>query len=137
MITSTRIYIIQNKIRQAILKIEQEENVRIAFSSINYNNAYYTTKMKVSTTEKSEVVDSVYLSLSKKMGFTQNIIGMKFEGRKGIYKIVDIKPRNTKYPIIAEAPDGKQFKFSSVIVKNRMGGDKIINRNANLDKLFD
>jgi len=105
------------------------------FSSIKYNSAYYSTTMKVNTQEKSEKVTSIYEEICKRLGFTQNIIGMKFQGNGGEMTIIDIKTKNRKYPVIAEGKSGT-FKYSADHVKKLIGGDKIINRNANLDKLL-
>lgn len=137
MITEAKIKEIQKQLNKAIEKIEQENNVKINFGSIRYNSAYYTSTMKVVSNEKTEKVISVYESICRGLGFTQNIIGMQFQGTNGIYEIVDIKTRNRKYPIIAKSiRDNKMYKYTVQHVKILIGGDKIINRNANLDKLI-
>ena len=136
MITDRKIDKIQTKIKKAIAAIAAEENVSIAFGSISFNSAYYTTSMKVTTLEQNEKVSNVHPAICKSLGFTQNIFGMTFEGKNGTMKIYDIKTRNRKYPIIAEClSDGRSYKFSKEHIKLKLGGDKIINRNANLDKL--
>ena len=135
MINESKIRKVQEKIKAAIAKIEQEENVSIVFSSVKYNSAYYSTTMKVQTLEKSEKVNSIYEAICRQLGFTQNIIGMKFAGHGGEMTIIDIKTKNRKYPVIAEGKTGT-FKYSVDHVKRLIGGDKIINRNANLDKLL-
>ena len=56
MINESKIRKVQEKIKAAIAKIEQEENVSIGFSSVKYNSAYYSTTMKVQTLEKNEKV---------------------------------------------------------------------------------
>jgi hypothetical protein len=62
---------------------------------------------------------------------------MRFHGTNGIYEIVDIKTKNRTYPIIAKSLTGaKMYKYSVNQIKSLIGGDKIINRNANLDKLI-
>lgn len=137
MITDRKIDKIQTKIKKAIAAIAAEENVSIAFGSISFNSAYYTTSMKVTTLEKNEKVSNVHTAICKSLGFTQNILGMTFEGKNGLYRIYDIKTRNRKYPIIAEClRDGRSFKFSKEVIKSKLGGDKIINRNVNLTKLL-
>lgn len=137
MITDSKIDKIQTKIKKAIAAIAAEENVSIAFGSISFNSAYYTTSMKVTTLEKNEKVSNVHTAICKSLGFTQNILGMTFEGKNGTMKIYDIKTRNRKYPIIAEClQDGRSYKYSKEHIKLKLGGDKIINRNANLDKLI-
>ena len=136
MITDRKIDKIQTKIKKAIAAIAAEENVSIAFGSISFNSAYYTTSMKVTTLEKNEKVSNVHTAICKSLGFTQNILGMTFEGKNGTMKIYDIKTRNRKYPIIAEClQDGRSYKYSKEHIKLKLCGDKIINRNANLDKL--
>jgi len=135
MITDNKIQLVQNKIKAAIAKIEADEKVKITFGSCRYNSAYYTTSMKVCTTEETKESSNAYLTICKMLGFTQNILGMKFNGRNGVYEITEIKTKNRKYPIIAIDPNGKSWKYTVDQIKLFIGGDKIINRNANLDKL--
>lgn len=137
MINETKIQTVQNKIKAAIAEIEKEENVKIDFGSISYTKAFYGTKMTVKTLEKTEAVVGVYETICKRLGFTQNIIGMQFYGTNGVYEIVDIKTKNRTYPVIAKSvSSGKQYKFAVEQIKRLIGGDKIINRTANLDKLI-
>lgn len=137
MITEAKIKKIQAKLNKAIAEISKEENVSIVFGGIRYNSAEYSTTMKVKTLEKSEKVTNLNTSVCKRYGFTQNILGMTFEGKNGTMKIIDIKTRNRSYPIIAEClQNGKSYKYSATDIKQRLGGDKIINRNVNLTKLL-
>ena len=137
MINENKIKKIQDKLKLAILQIEREENVKIDFGTISYNKAFYTSKMTVKTLEKTEAVGDVYKAICRRLGFTQNIIGMQFNGTNGVYEIVDIKTKNRTYPIIAKQVSGiKTYKYSVDQIKRLIGGDKIINRNANLDKLI-
>ena len=137
MIDEAKIRKVQDRIKAAILQIEREENVKIDFGTVSYNKAFYTSKMTVKTLEKTEAVGDVYKAICRRLGFTQNIIGMRFNGTNGIYEIIDIKTKNRTYPIIAKQVSGvKTYKYSVDQIKRLIGGDKIINRNANLDKLI-
>ena len=137
MINEVKIRKVQDRLKAAILQIEAEENVKIDFGSISYNKAFYSSKMTVKTLEKTEAVGDVYKAICQRLGFTQNIIGMRFNGTNGVYEIVDIKTKNRTYPIIAKQVSGiKTYKYSVDQIKRLIGGDKIINRNANLDKLI-
>lgn len=137
MINESKINRVQNKLKSLISQLEKEENIKINFGNIRYNSAFYTTSIKVTSLEKSEKVSNVLEGVCKKFGFTQNIIGMKFNYKNDVYEVIDIKTRSPKYPIIAKSSDGRQWKFSPDRIKILIGGDKIINRNANLDKLID
>jgi hypothetical protein len=137
MINEVKIRKVQDRLKAAILQIEKEENVKIDFGTVSYNKAFYTSKMTVKTLEKTEAVGDVYKAICRRLGFTQNIIGMRFNGTNGVYEIVDIKTKNRTYPIIAKQVSGiKTYKYSVDQIKRLIGGDKIINRNANLDKLI-
>lgn len=137
MITSSKIKNIQDKIKLAIKKIADEEKVSIEFGTVRFTAAYYATTMTVKTKEKSESIDKAFKAVCSRLGFTQNIMGMQFEGTNGIYEIVDIQTKNRKYPIIAKSiSTGVNYKFTCAHIKKLIGGDKIINRNANLDKLL-
>ena len=116
MINETKIKKIQDKLKAAILQIEAEENVKIDFGTITYNKAFFTSKMTVKTLEKTEDVGDVYKAICRRLGFTQNIIGMQFYGTNGVYEIIDIKTKNRTYPIIAEF-EGRSYKLSVPQVK--------------------
>jgi hypothetical protein len=137
MIDELKIKRIQAKLKSFISELEKEENIKIDFNNIRYNSAYYTTSMKVTTLEKNEKVSNVFESICKNLGFTQNIIGMQFNGTNGVYEIVDIKTKNRKYPIIAKSLSTEvSYKYATDHIKKLIGGDKIINRNKNLEKLI-
>jgi hypothetical protein len=136
MIDEVKIKKVQDRLKATILQIEAEENVKIDFGSISYNPAFYGSKMTVKTLEKTDSVSKTYETICKRFGFTQNIIGMQFTGTNGVYEITEIKTRNRTYPVIAKSlSSGKSYKYSVNQIKSLIGGDKIINRNANLDKL--
>lgn len=137
MITNSKISTLQEKIKSAIEQIAKEENVKIEFGTISFNVSQYRTTMTVTTLEKNEKIDSVQATICRGLGFTQNVIGMTFKSSSGDFKIIDIKTKNRKYPVIAEnVRTGQRYKWSTDQIKRLIGGDKIINRNANLDKLI-
>jgi hypothetical protein len=140
MINSDRINDIQRKIKLAILQIEKEENIKINFGVCRYDSDSYKSTMTINTIGKGvenvpEVTDAKNLSMCKRLGFTQNVIGMNFSGKNGTYKITEIKLANRKYPVIASNSAGKSYKFTVSNIKTYLGGDKVINRNANLNSL--
>ena len=142
MINSKRISDIQNKIKKAIATIEKEENVKISFGSNRYSSISYRTVMTVKTND-DEIVNKNNEYLSKLVGFTQNVVGMTFESSNfkqfengEIFEIVEINKRSKKYPIIAKSSSGSSYKYGVETIKRLIGGDKIINRNSNIDKLL-
>jgi hypothetical protein len=65
------------------------------------------------------------------MEFTSNLTTGKFV-------VTGFKTQNRKYPILAErVSDGQSFKFPASHILNYLGGNKLINREANLKNLLD
>lgn len=135
MITSAKITAVQRRIKAAIAAIAAEENVTISFGNCRYDSTMYHSKMTVTSKVKNEATNSTLTNLCRSVGFTQNVIGMSFRIDQGNCVIKEIKTRSPKYPVIAECSDGKSYKFSVDRVKTKLGGDKLINREANLNKL--
>jgi len=121
MIDSNKINTVQRKIKEAIAQIEKDEEVKISFGTSRYTKADYKTTMTVKTTATDEktvkAVDSVDELMSKRYGFSENIVGKSFTVNSGTYKVTGFKTRNRKYPIIAINADGKSYKFVPSQVK--------------------
>jgi hypothetical protein len=139
MISKDKIKSVQEKIKLAILEIEKSENVKINFGSIRYTSLNYTTTMTVTSNGAGDIKDKLDESISKRYGFTKNIIGMKIKHpRVGDCTIVEFVTKNRKYPVIFERDiDGKRYKSDIYSIKSYLGGDKLINRNYNLNSLLE
>lgn len=138
MLTKNRVKSIQSKIESAVKKIAEEEDVEIIFENCSYTASFYESGFKVITKDHKEVNDDEMKLLSMRVGFKQNIIGMDFTdpnyNRK--FEIVDIRTRNRTYPIICkDLNTEKLHKFTKGYIKKVLGGDKIINRRANLKNI--
>ena len=138
MITKESVQRIQSKIKLAIASIEKEENIKIDFGITKSTPTNFVSQIHVNSLDSKDSleVSNLYLEMSKRLGFSQNIIGLKFATEKGHREVIDIKLKNRKYPIIVKTLDGRQYKYSTDGIKRAVGGDKIINRNLNLDKLI-
>ena len=119
---------------KSVLSKYQKDGYEFDFSTSNGFDGF-----KIQVTIKSEENNEVNVLLSKNYGFTQNIVGMTFISRKdgsSTHEIVGFRPSNRLYKIITKnLKNGKNYKFSINDVKISLGGDKLINRFANLEKL--
>lgn len=126
---------ISEKVKLALKKIQEEEKLEFEISQISFN----PTQLKfIILASSSDNIEKLNLTLSKKYGFTQNIIGMEFSCKLGNFKIESFAVKNRKYPIIARRIiDSRQYKFESKNILKYLGGNSIVNRNANLKNLLD
>lgn len=126
-----------NKITQALLEIEKSEGVKIDFGfSTDYTGIRLSGHIQDNVSIERE--NSLNLSACRRIGFTQNVVGQSFTSvaSGGQFRITGVQPRNRKYPVIAEnLSNGKSYKFSVAHVKKAFGGDQLINRFSNLEKL--
>lgn len=126
-----------NRITLALLEIEKSEGVKVNFG---FSQDYTGIRFDGSIQDRVSIErqDSLNLSACRRIGFTQNIIGASFDSPStpGKFVISAIKPQNRKYPVIADnLLNGKSYKFSVAAIKKYLGGDKLINRLYNLEKL--
>lgn len=129
-----RVIQISDKIKKALLDISESEGVQISIGPISFSQTSFTTKItgiEVGNLDKSNLL------MSKRYGFTQNIVGMQFESKFGKFIIDGFKPSNRKYPVLAtRVSDGKQYKFKKDSILEYLGGNSIINRKSNLKNLL-
>lgn len=129
-----RVIQISDKIKKALLDISESEGVQISIGPISFSQTSFTTKI---TGIEVGNVDKSNLLMSKRYGFTQNIVGMQFESKFGKFIIDGFKPSNRKYPVLAtRVSDGKQYKFKKDSILEYLGGNSIINRKSNLKNLL-
>jgi len=132
-----------SKIFESLFSSLRERGFSIS-SEINFDSKAKKFELKVSGIHSSqkEIILEENLKDSIHYGFTQNIVGMTFcrANTKGVlqsFRIDGFKRRNYKNPIITtNLEDGSTWKFRPDRVKVYLGGDQLINRNANLEKLF-
>lgn len=126
-----------SKITQALLEIEKSEGVKIDFGfSTNYTGITFSGSIQ--DNESIEKEKALNLSACRRIGFTQNIVGITFNSPNtpGPFRVTGIQTKNRKYPVIAEnLVNGKSYKFSVNSIKKALGGDQLINRISNLEKL--
>lgn len=135
-----------SEITQALLEIEKSEGVKIDFGfSTNYTGITFSGSIQ--DNESIEKEKALNLSACRRIGFTQNIVGITFNllwenytwvspNTPGPFRVTGIQTKNRKYPVIAEnLVNGKSYKFSVNSIKKALGGDQLINRISNLEKL--
>lgn len=123
------------------------ETIETYINSLNLNNlelnykidGFGNAKIMIDIIDNDAKLkeDLINNRISKRYGFPQNIVGMKFKGSSNRnYKIIGFKTSYRKYPIITECSDGKSYKHSPRYISEMLGGNNLINRNLNLVKLL-
>jgi len=137
MLTKSKITWIEEFIKDQLKLVEERENIKIDFKLMNQNLSKVDFNMSITSLDFDPKIEKLNHNLSVRYGFTQNIVGMDFNHpRLGLVEITEIKTKNRKYPIIGQSEKG-YYKFTTSQIKSYLGGDKLINRNKNLELLLD
>jgi len=129
---------ITDQIKELLKNLAETENLKLDLGNISFSSTQLNLKISFQDLDSSKL-DAQNTLLSKRYGFTQNIVGMEFTSNlTNQFIITGFKTQNRKYPILAQkVSDGTSYKFSVSHILRYLGGNKLINREANLKNLLD
>jgi len=107
--------------------LEEKYNLSFDISSIRFHEDSFTAKIECRINASNERESTMAIDFRKLAG----TYGLKAESlykifvlRDHVYKIVGLKPRNRKYPIICkDIATGKNFKFDPITVIRCLDGE--------------
>jgi hypothetical protein len=111
------------EIGQALTTIGEKYGLAFSVGRITFDEVSFKSSIEAAVAgkpgESKMAVD--FRNLCWKHGMKPEDLGRIFMSGEHSYEIVGLKPRNRKYPIIAQRrSDKKQFKFAPYSVKGRM-----------------
>ena len=114
---------IGREVQDAISMVESEFNVRFNFQGIEQRGdvARFILDMRELSVDGESAIDPwivTWNAHATKHGFNLSDRGKTFHSNTRTFKLLGLKPRNTKYPVIAEnVRNGRSYKFraSSVL----------------------
>jgi hypothetical protein len=119
---------IRKDIQDALDKVGEKFGLAFSVGTISYTNDSIGARIEGALTstpgEPKMAVD--FRKNCWKHGLKESDLGRVFSNHKlERFKIVGLKPRNRKYPIIAEkVSNGRTYKFSPMSVKMGLGRDE-------------
>ena len=121
MLTSQKLDLIRKDMKLALSMVESTHNLEFEIGKMTYGNYTFKVTLEAAIGKDGEEADLAKTKWDKEcysFGLKREDFGSKFKLTNGkIYIITDIKPRSTKFPIIAEDSFGESFKFRATSVK--------------------
>ena len=103
--------------------IEKELGVKFKVGNISYSNEYATIKLEASDIGEDGVALSKeeisFQKLAEFYGLRATDLGKTFKSMGSTYKIVGLKPRSSKYPILVQK-GGATYKMDAEAVKKAL-----------------
>ena len=104
----------------AVKDLEKKYGVQIDLGNVRYSDFNFSTKMTVSNAGSKEEAAKRNWDLNCSLfGFKKEHFGQEILVTGKTMKIVGIKPRNRKYPIIVESA-GTQYKISAATALRKL-----------------
>lgn len=112
--------IVREKMDEA-LAVLADIGIHAKVGGISYQDQNATVKVEIAVMgENGEVVSKEALDYERyREMYDLPELGTTFVNRGVMYTITGLKPRSTKYPVLAERVDGKIFKFTRAIAAGR------------------
>lgn len=95
----------------------EEYGLTAKMGNISFSGEDFTTKVTVSCGSDDEAAQREWDKHAYKFGMESSDFGKTFMVRGKPYTVSGIKPRSSKYPIIAKDEKGKAYKFPPHMVK--------------------
>lgn len=106
--------IMRASINSKLAELESDFNIKIKLGRIGYSDSNFTSKVECNLVKDGQVIETIATDFDryKDAWGLQFSLGYTFLSNNTSYKVVGLKPRNRKYPIIAETSKGVRYKFS-------------------------
>ena len=122
-LTRDDIKVIRKDIEDALVSVSKKHDISFRLNGIRFtDNSFKVGIEAVKSTTGESVLAVTFKEKCYKYGLKPEHLGRVFISGDNSFKIVGLKPRNRKYPVIAEKlSNGKSFKFSAFLVKDALG----------------
>jgi len=103
---------VRQDIKDALASVEDKHGIVFDFNNISYGDDHFSLRLKANVgSDVSEIAKKDWNKYAVLFGLTEDDFGATFKYGGETYKIVGIKPRSKKYPLIVENEKGKKYKM--------------------------
>ena len=118
---------LENKTRNELLDLAKELGIVIDLGHCTFQTSNCRFQLKVAVIDSdgkpmTEDADA-FRRNAKLFGFESDDLGKEFVFQEQRYTICGFRPKSRKYPIIARAGNGKDYKFACRTVLEALGRD--------------
>ena len=117
--TKSNLGAVRTDINSALADVEAKYGIKLDIGSINYDGSTFTTKLKAYATggDNSNAGKIDWDKNCFRFGLKKEDFGKTIKVNGETFTVSGIKPRSSKYPILATNSDGKIYKFHYSVIK--------------------
>lgn len=106
---------IDNDVVDALKSVEAKWGIKFNVGGGTYSDDTFTTKLKIALAGV-DVAKKEWDRYCYRFGLKPEDYGSMFESRGTTFKVVGLKPKSRRYPIIGENDNGMRYKFPATIL---------------------
>ena len=112
---------IKTAVLKALIPVGEELGLSFEFGRGTFTENNFVVKLECATVnengEANNRIADDFRDRAERYGLQSDDLGRTFTTHSGSFTIIGAKPKNRKYPIIAENASGSHYKFSAMLVK--------------------
>ncbi len=112
---------IKTAVLEALIPVGEELGLSFEFGRGTFTENNFVVKLECATVnengEANNRIADDFRDRAERYGLQSDDLGRTFTTYSGSFTIIGAKPKNRKYPIIAENANGSHYKFSAMQVK--------------------
>ena len=120
---------IKTAVLEALIPVGEDLGLSFEFGRGTFSENNFVFQIEWATISENGEVNSraadAFTKNASLYGLRATDLGRTFRTSRGTFRITGAKPRNRKYPIIAENASGDSYKFSAVAVKNCLASEAV------------
>lgn len=101
----------------ALTEALAEHGLTATIGNITYSDADFNCKLTVSCGSDEDAAKREFEKNAFRFGLTADDYGRDFNFNGKMFKLIGIKPKASKYPLVGLGSDGKRYKFPETAVK--------------------
>lgn len=98
-------------IKEALAAVEAKHGITFTTGGVSYNDSTFRVKVEAALGRGVDVGKKDWDTYCRRFGFEPEHYGKKFTSNGREFTVSGIKPRSSKYPILATSSNGKTYKF--------------------------
>jgi hypothetical protein len=113
---------VRKHLEVALESVGKNLGMSIKVGSASFSSSNICFKIEVAAVENGQVMSreaEAWKQQARLFGLDPDGLGKQFTYGGRQYTITGLSPRRSRFPIMAEREDGKQFKFPIEVIKNK------------------
>lgn len=104
---------LRREIETALSQIASKNGIELSLGRMTYDSTSFTAKVTGKTSQNN-------IKVASNLNLPQDIVGRKFLHNGQTYTVTELKAIRQNFPVVAQAQNGRLYKFTTVLVNTNL-----------------